>query len=150
MQCCTRVHQLIMRTAVFDCHDDEMDVTSIWKSSVLTLMLCPPMLLRTHGFRNNQLHVNSQARFAWNPMETVSCVVLYLLTRRKFDDTRFCSVGGSMREVLASLACRANSQDKSFSTLHTPLFAWMGEAEPRVEMFFGCGCITTGARRCVA
>ena len=50
-------------------------------------------------------HVNSEARFVENPMETVSWVVLYLVKWRKFVDTRFCRRGVSMRAVVVSLCC---------------------------------------------
>ena len=42
----SHVHQFIMRTAVFDCHDDDTDVTAFWQILALKLMmLCFPLLL---------------------------------------------------------------------------------------------------------
>ena len=81
----SHVHQFIMRTVVFDSHDDETEVTAfcLVTNSMSTLKLF----------------------FVENPMEAVSRVVLSVFKWRKFVDTRFCRIGVSMRAVLASLCC---------------------------------------------
>ena len=107
------VHQFIMRRLVFDSHGDETEMgLRFGKFWALTLVLCLPLLLRTQGCSNNQLHVNSEARFAESPMETLSLVVLFFLFRwRKFVETRLCSIGVSMRAVLASLGLTRHCTD---------------------------------------
>ena len=67
-----------MRTVVFDRHDDETDVTACWQILGVDADALPAVAFVLPWFSYNQLHVNSEARFVENPMETVSWVVLYL------------------------------------------------------------------------
>ena len=94
-----------MRTLVFDSHDEGTDVTACWQNWGVDADAWPSVASRTHGFPTTNSMSNSEARFAGNPMETVSWVVLYLFKWRKFVVTRFCRKGVSMRAVLASLCC---------------------------------------------
>ena len=67
-----------MRTVFFDCHDDETDATALWQVVGGDADALPSVALANPWFSNNQLHVNSEARFVENPVETVSWVVLCL------------------------------------------------------------------------
>ena len=96
----THVHQSIMRTVVFDSHDDETDVSAFWHILGVDADALPSAAFANPWFFINQPHVNFEARFIENPMNTVTWVVFKC---RKFVDTRFCSTGVSMRAVLASL-----------------------------------------------
>ena len=94
-----------MRTVVFDSHDDETDETAFWQILNVDADALPSVASANRWLSNDQLHVNSDARFVENPMETVSWVVLYWFKWRNFVDARFCSVAVSTRAVLASLRC---------------------------------------------
>ena len=99
----SHLHQFIMRTAVFDSHDDHTDVTALWLKKGLKLMPGPPLHLRAHDCSNGQLDVNSQARCVESTRQYL--VSHSLFPWRKCVDTRFCGTGVSMRAVLASLCC---------------------------------------------
>ena len=89
----SHVHQFIMRTVVFDSHDDETDVAVFWRILSVDVDALPSAAFASPWFSNNQLRVITVARFVENPME------------RKFVDPLLCRIGVSMRAVLASLCC---------------------------------------------
>ena len=61
-----------MRTVVFVSHDDETDGTALWQILGVDADVLPSVAFANPWLANNQLHVDSEARFVENPMETVS------------------------------------------------------------------------------
>ena len=73
-----------MRTVVFDSHDDETDVTAFWQILSVDADALPSVASANRWLSNNQLHVNSDARFVENPMETVSLGRTLLVQMEEF------------------------------------------------------------------
>ena len=55
-------------------------------------------------WKDGMLHVSAALPDETDKLEKVSGVLLYLFLWRKFTDSRFCTIGPSLRAVLASLA----------------------------------------------
>ena len=68
-------------------------------------MLCFPLLWRSHGFSNNQLHVNSEAGFVERPMETVLGRTLFVQMEGAVLTSLCCGLDELIQRTRASQHC---------------------------------------------
>ena len=80
------------------------DVMEFWQLLGVDAAMLEAVALVNPCWRDGQLHVSAALANDEDKVERISAVVLYLFRFRKFVDSRWCTVGASLRAVLASLA----------------------------------------------
>jgi hypothetical protein len=96
---------LLMSHVAYDSSPDDPDeIKEFWQALGVEANMLDDFVEINPWFRNGQLHVSRALEADSGKMETLSALLLYLFKFRAFTDSRWVTMGPSLRTVLASLA----------------------------------------------